>query len=80
MRSAVGMASAGAITRRDLDQGALDSRGIAIRAGDLAALPRLKRFEVASAARLSCSQYTQTEDIDRLCAALHQLTRTEASA
>jgi len=53
----------------------LDAQGIAIRAGDLAALPLLKRFGVNAAARASCYLYTQTEDIDRLVAALHELTR-----
>jgi len=49
---------------------ALDARGIAIRAGDLAALPLLKRFGVAEAARASCYLYTQKEDIDALALAL----------
>jgi cysteine desulfurase/selenocysteine lyase len=48
----------------------LDARGIAIRAGDLAALPLLKRFGVSAAARASCYLYTQTDDIDRLVVAL----------
>ncbi len=54
----------------------LDSRGIAVRAGDLAALPLLKRLGVATAARASCYLYTQTADIDRLARALHELTPT----
>jgi cysteine desulfurase/selenocysteine lyase len=54
----------------------LDSRGIAIRAGELAAPPLLKRFGVSAAARASCYLYTQTEEIDRLCEALTDLTRT----
>jgi len=53
----------------------LDSQGIAIRAGDLAALPLLKRFGVNAAARASCYLYTGTHDIDRLVAALQELTR-----
>jgi cysteine desulfurase/selenocysteine lyase len=53
----------------------LDSRGIAIRAGDLAALPLLERFGVAAAARASCYLYTGTAELDRLAAALHELTR-----
>lgn len=53
----------------------LDARGIAIRAGDLAALPLLKRFGVAEAARASCYLYTQTEELDRLAAALRDLPR-----
>lgn len=56
----------------------LDSRGIAIRAGDLASLPLLRRFGVSAAARASCYLYTQTEDIDRLVAALLELTRLSA--
>jgi cysteine desulfurase / selenocysteine lyase len=54
----------------------LDSRGIAIRAGDLAALPLLKRFGLSAAARASCYLYTQTAEIDRLAAGLRELTRT----
>jgi selenocysteine lyase/cysteine desulfurase len=53
----------------------LDEQGIAIRAGDLAALPLLRRFGVNGAARASCYLYTQTEDIDRLVGALRELTR-----
>lgn len=56
----------------------LDSKGIAVRAGDLAALPLLKRFGVSTAVRASCYLYTQPEEIDRLAAALHQLTRPGA--
>jgi cysteine desulfurase / selenocysteine lyase len=48
----------------------LDARGIAIRAGDLAALPLLKRFGVTEAARASCYLYSETAEIDRLVAAL----------
>jgi cysteine desulfurase/selenocysteine lyase len=53
----------------------LDSQGIAIRAGDLAALPLLKRFGVNAAARASCYLYTGTDDIDRLVSALQELSR-----
>jgi cysteine desulfurase/selenocysteine lyase len=56
----------------------LDSQGIAVRAGDLAALPLLKHFGVSAAARASCYLYTQAAEIDRLCAALRDLTRTRA--
>lgn len=56
----------------------LDTRGIAIRAGDLAALPLLKRFGVTAAARASCYLYTQTDDIDRLVAALRELTHKDS--
>jgi cysteine desulfurase / selenocysteine lyase len=51
----------------------LDSRGIAVRAGDLAALPLLKRFGVNAAVRASCYLYTETAELDRLAAALHDL-------
>lgn len=51
----------------------LDQRGIAVRAGDLAALPLLKRLGVAAAARASCHVYTDRSDIDALAAALSQL-------
>ena len=57
----------------------LDMRGIAIRAGELAALPLLKRFGVTSAARASCYFYTQMTELDRLAAALRQLTRGKES-
>jgi selenocysteine lyase/cysteine desulfurase len=52
----------------------LDARGVAIRAGDLAALPLLKRLGVAAAARASCHLYTETSELDRLARALHELT------
>ena len=51
----------------------LDARGIAIRAGDLAARPLLSRFRVESAARASCYLYTRKSDIDELITALHAL-------
>ena len=57
----------------------LDARGIAIRAGDLAALPLLKRFGVSAAARASCYLYTHTAELDRLTAALRELTRGKES-
>jgi cysteine desulfurase/selenocysteine lyase len=52
---------------------ALDQRGVAIRAGDLAALPLLKRFGVTEAARASAYVYSTREDIDRLGNALRQV-------
>lgn len=51
----------------------LDARGIAIRAGELAALPLLKHFGVSAAARASCYLYTETGELDRLATALHEL-------
>jgi cysteine desulfurase/selenocysteine lyase len=56
----------------------LDSRGIAVRAGDLAALPLLKRLGVNAAVRASCYLYTQSGEIDRLVQALRDLTRAPA--
>jgi cysteine desulfurase/selenocysteine lyase len=51
---------------------ALDQRGIAIRAGDMAALPLLKRFGVTEAARASAYVYSTRDDIDRLADALQR--------
>jgi cysteine desulfurase/selenocysteine lyase len=51
----------------------LDARGLAVRAGDLAALPLLKHFGVTGAVRASCYCYTQLDEIDRLAHALHEL-------
>jgi selenocysteine lyase/cysteine desulfurase len=69
------------ITRREFGQAEilqhLDTRGIAIRAGVLAALPLLKRFGVSAAARASCYLYTDTAELDRLAAALRELTRRQ---
>jgi cysteine desulfurase/selenocysteine lyase len=48
----------------------LDAMGIAVRGGDLASLPILKRMGVHEAIRASCYAYTSTEDIDRLVTAL----------
>lgn len=45
---------------------ALDARGIAIRGGDLAALPLLKRLGVTRAARASLYCYTTVQEVDRL--------------
>lgn len=52
---------------------ALDSKGIAIRAGDMAALPLLQRFGVSEAARASAYVYSSTADLDRLVEALDGL-------
>lgn len=49
---------------------ALDRRGIAIRAGDMAALPLLRRFGVTEAARASAYVYSTQRDLDRLADAL----------
>jgi cysteine desulfurase / selenocysteine lyase len=49
---------------------ALDEMGIAVRGGDLASLPLLKRMGVTAAVRTSCYAYTTEEEIDRLIAEL----------
>ena len=51
----------------------LDALGIAVRGGDLASLPVLKRMGVRAAVRASCYVYTTTEEIDHLIAALEDL-------
>jgi cysteine desulfurase / selenocysteine lyase len=53
---------------------ALDERGIAMRGGDLAALPLLKRMGVTAAARASCYIYSQRSEIDALAESLCDLT------
>ena len=50
---------------------ALDARGIAVRGGDLASLPLMKRMGVPAAVRASCYAYTTNEEIDRLVSTLH---------
>lgn len=59
---------------------ALDERGIAIRAGDLAALPLLKRFGTTAAARASCYVYTRRSDIDALAEELADLRQRRVSS
>jgi cysteine desulfurase/selenocysteine lyase len=51
----------------------LDAEGIAVRAGDLSALPLLKRFGLTAAVRASCFLYTNRSEIDRLCEALQRI-------
>ncbi len=51
----------------------LDARGIAVRAGDLAALPLLKRFGTTEAVRASAYVYSSREDIDRLIDGLREV-------
>src|SRR6267378_3018126 len=48
----------------------LDALGIAVRGGDLASLPVLKRMGVTAAVRASCYAYTSRAEIDQLIAAL----------
>jgi cysteine desulfurase/selenocysteine lyase len=52
---------------------ALDARGIAVRAGDLASLPLLKRLGTTAAVRASCYVYTTTNEVDRLASLLGSL-------
>jgi len=54
---------------------ALDAMGIAVRGGDLASLPLLKRMGLTAALRASCYAYTCTEEIDRLITGLQSKTR-----
>ncbi len=51
----------------------LDRRGIAVRAGDMAALPLLKRFGIPEAVRASAYLYSTPDDFDRLGDALRQI-------
>jgi Aminotransferase class-V len=53
----------------------LDRRGIAVRAGDMAALPLLKRFGASEAVRGSAYLYSTPDDLDRLANALRQIVR-----
>lgn len=50
----------------------LDDMGFAVRGGDLAALPLLKRLGVTEAVRASCYAYTTAEEVDLLVAALQK--------
>ena len=50
----------------------LDAEGVAIRAGDLSALPLLNHFGVHEAARASCFLYTTRTEIDAFIDALDQ--------
>ena len=54
---------------------ALDARGIAVRAGDMAALPLLRRFGAAEAVRASAYVYSTRSDIDRLADALRAIVK-----
>lgn len=54
---------------------AADAAGVAIRGGDLAALPLLRRFGVSSAARASAYVYNTTDEIDRLVEVLKTVRR-----
>ena len=52
---------------------ALDEQGIAVRAGDMAAMPLLKRFSASEAIRASAYVYSTLPDIDRLADGLHRI-------
>lgn len=54
---------------------ALDAAGIAVRGGDLASRPLLKRLGLNTAVRASCYVYTSFEEIDRLVAELQRIVR-----
>jgi len=54
---------------------ALDAMGIAVRGGDLASLPLLRRMGVTAAVRASCYAYTSAEEVDRLIAGLQRGSR-----
>lgn len=54
---------------------ALDEQGIAVRAGDMAAMPLLKRFGAFEAVRASAYVYSTLRDIDRLADALHGIAK-----
>jgi cysteine desulfurase/selenocysteine lyase len=51
---------------------ALDAMGFALRGGDLASLPLLKRMGLTEAVRASCYAYTTAEEVDLLVAALQR--------
>ncbi len=53
----------------------LDQRGIAIRTGHHCAQPVMDRFQVPATARASFAFYNTREEIDALCAALHEVGR-----
>ena len=52
----------------------LDRQGIAIRAGHHCAMPVMQRFNVPATTRASLAFYNTKEEIDRLVAALHEVT------
>jgi SufS family cysteine desulfurase len=52
---------------------ALDDEGVAIRGGDMAALPLLERFGAKAAARVSAYLYNTVQDVDRVGAVLERL-------
>jgi len=59
---------------------ALDARGIAVRAGDMAALSLLKRFGTTEAVRASAYIYNTLDELDRFVDALDDLSSTSRVA
>lgn len=55
-----------------------DAAGVAVRGGDMAALPLLRRFGVAEAVRASCYLYTTGDEVDRLVETLATIARRVA--
>jgi cysteine desulfurase/selenocysteine lyase len=51
----------------------LDAEGIAVRGGDMAAMPLLKRMGVTEAVRASCYHYTTTNEVDLLVSVLQSI-------
>lgn len=58
----------------------LNRRGICVRAGDLACMPLLRHFGLASAVRASLYLYTTEAEVDRLADALEHLASRKDSA
>jgi cysteine desulfurase/selenocysteine lyase len=58
----------------------LDSRGIAVRAGHLCALPLLRHFGQTSAVRASLGLFNDREDIERLVAGIAEVQRVFGGA
>jgi selenocysteine lyase/cysteine desulfurase len=56
---------------------ALDELRIAVRAGDLAALPLLQRLGTHTAVRASAYLYTLRSELDRLADTLHEITGSQ---
>ena len=54
---------------------ALDDEGIAVRGGDMAALPLLRRFGTSAAVRISAYLYSSPDEIDRIGDVLKRLAR-----
>jgi cysteine desulfurase/selenocysteine lyase len=57
---------------------ALNSEGIAVRAGHHCAQPILRRYGLAATVRAALAMYNTHEEVDLLAAALHRLARSAA--